>query len=177
MSGLSGTIECRITPCWLHAAPVGISVVPIGSTTPVCRCTARIWLSAKNAIELPSGDQKGTDALVVPGRGRAAVSSSCRSQRLDTPPAVATNTMRRPSGAIANDAGSVVAGVVISSRSSGALRLVALPADHHVNAAAPSNRAAAPAGHGNGDRRPGRTSRDSEAAGRSSRRRSSNTGT
>src|SRR5262249_14896557 len=71
---------------------------------------------AKKPIERPSGDQKGLAAPSVPPRGWAVVVDSSRSHRRDALSSDATETISRPSGERANEAGSPVAGVTRSTR-------------------------------------------------------------
>src|SRR5262245_7570607 len=77
-------------------------------------------LSAKKPTDRLSGDQKGNSAPSVPGRERAETESSLRSHNRDWPSTVATNTIFCPSAEMASDTGSVVGGVLISTRISGA---------------------------------------------------------
>src|SRR5262245_47650261 len=80
--------------------------------------------SAKNPTEALSGDQNGNDAVSVPGSGCAVTESSRRTQSCDLPSFNAEKTKRRPSGEMANEVGSLVAGVFTSTRiSGGAARL------------------------------------------------------
>ena len=75
--------------------------------------------SAKNPTDRPSGDQNGHEAPSVPVNGRAETASRERNDSRDRPSSVATKTIFCPSGEIASDTGSAVAGVVISRRISG----------------------------------------------------------
>src|SRR5205823_2040006 len=57
--------------------------------------------SAKNAIDAPSGDQKGEAAFTVPGSACASASFIARTQSTVLPvESGATNATRRPSGEI-----------------------------------------------------------------------------
>src|SRR5262245_22212625 len=77
-------------------------------------------LSAKKPIERLSGDQNGYDAPSVPGRGRIVTASSGRDQSCVLPSGEeARNSSCRLSGEIANETGSDVDGVGISTRNSG----------------------------------------------------------
>src|SRR4030095_2982983 len=66
--------------------------------------------SAKKPAQRPSGDQNGSWAFSVPGKGRAATSSMGRSQSSGLDPAAeATNTRFRPSGERENCGTGIVA--------------------------------------------------------------------
>src|SRR5437867_7137313 len=74
--------------------------------------------SAKKPIERLSGDQNGNAAFSVPTSGRVSADSSERSHKpagLES----ATNTILSPSGEIAIDVKSPLAGVATSTRISG----------------------------------------------------------
>jgi hypothetical protein len=58
--------------------------------------------SAKNAIDLPSGDQNGKVAPSVPGGSLPAVEFSGRNHSGSRPSKVNAATRRRPSGEIAS---------------------------------------------------------------------------
>ena len=72
------------------------------STVPPLAGTRRSFPSAMNAIDVPSGDQKGARAPLVPGSGCADVSSSRRTHNTTVPvESGAMNARRRPSPEIA----------------------------------------------------------------------------
>src|SRR5207245_1308621 len=72
--------------------------------------------AAKNPSERLSGDQNGKIASSVSGSGCAVVESRERTHNRDRPPTLPAKTILRPSGEMASDIGSLVGGVVMSSR-------------------------------------------------------------
>ena len=108
-----------ITPSRLHVPPR-----PAGASARICglppETPIRFSLpSAKKPIERPSGAQNGKLAPSVPVSDLGAAWSNGRTHSRDWPSSFATNANWRPSGDRANDTGSAVGGVTISTRISG----------------------------------------------------------
>src|SRR5215470_11840979 len=119
-SRICGAREKRMTSLRFHEQPSPIPAYDNVSIDPVPISMRLSLSSAKNAAARPSGDQHGYFAPSVPANVRDTAESSERSHKRDRPSDVATNRMLRPSGEIAIETGSVVAGVVMSSRICGA---------------------------------------------------------
>ena len=98
---------------------VPLAIVPTGARfrgSPPSRSRRFSAPSAKKPMERLSGDQKGAFAPSVPGNMVAEVVDSGRNQSRCTPAFSATNASCRPSGESAKSAGSLVSGVLISTR-------------------------------------------------------------
>ena len=109
-----------MTPSGLHAPPrpAGASANIVGNPPPI---SIRLSLPpAKKPRDLLFGDQNGYRAPSVPASGCAVVESSGRSKRRSAPLSEPIITIRRPSGDMANEAGSDVGAVMMSRRVSGA---------------------------------------------------------
>src|SRR5215510_7843843 len=105
-----------ITPSAFHVPPAPLEAAASVSGAPPPRSSRFNEPWAKKPIARPSGDQNGNAAPAVPDSGCFVVVANERSQSCDSPALEATNTIWRPSGDSANDVGSSVAGVTISTR-------------------------------------------------------------
>src|SRR5262245_63658928 len=110
--------EKRITPDLLQVPPRVIDVSLRTCGVPPEISMRFSFPSAKNPKDWPSGDQNGFNAPSVPASGRKAVELIERTHRRDRPSDSAENTTCCPSGEMANETKSEVAGVVMSSRTS-----------------------------------------------------------
>src|SRR5262249_28884003 len=92
----------RIVPSRFHVAPASCALSVITNGFPPESSTRFSLRSAKNPICLLSGDQKGTNAPSVPGKGFATDESIGRTHMLKVllPGLLATNARCLPSGDI-----------------------------------------------------------------------------
>src|SRR5688572_21174021 len=113
-----------MTPSRLHVPPVPTGAPARSLSAPPSTSIRYSRSLAKNPIDRLSGDQNGDDAPSVFASGEASPLASERTHSIERPSCEATNATLSPSGDNAMDTGSVVGGVVISTRISAAVGAV-----------------------------------------------------